>query len=88
MKIDLTKKNILTKGIKIASDVVGRNASRQHRLMRNPGVVCETLTCFYASAAVNWFYSKVNQFTAARTPCETRAAQSRQRWAQYDTLKL
>jgi len=56
--------------------------------MRNPGVVCETLTCFYASAAVNWFYSKVNQFTAARTPCETRAAQSRQRWAQYDTLKL
>jgi hypothetical protein len=41
------------------------------------------LTCFYASAAVNWFENKVNQFTAARTPCETRAAQSRPRYAPY-----
>ena len=40
------------------------------RLVCNPGVVCKTLTCFYASAAVNWFYNKVNQFTAARTPYE------------------
>jgi hypothetical protein len=40
------------------------------------------LTCFYASAAVNWFENKVNQFTAARTPCETRAAQSRPRCLQ------
>jgi hypothetical protein len=40
------------------------------RLMCNPGVVSLTLTCFYASAAVNWFENKVNQFTAARTPYE------------------
>jgi hypothetical protein len=40
------------------------------RLVCNPGVVSETLTCFYASAAVNWFENKVNQFTAARTPYE------------------
>jgi hypothetical protein len=48
----------------------------------NPGVVSETLTCIYAGAAVNWFENKVNQFTAARTPCKTRAAQSRPRWLQ------
>jgi hypothetical protein len=40
------------------------------RLVCNPGVVSLTLTCFYASAAVNWFENKVNQFTAARTPYE------------------
>jgi hypothetical protein len=40
------------------------------RLVCNPGVVSETLACFYASAAVNWFENKVNQFTAARTPYE------------------
>jgi hypothetical protein len=51
--------------------------------MRNPGVVSRMLTCFYAGAAVNWFEKKVNQFTAARTPCETRAAQSRPRYAPY-----
>jgi hypothetical protein len=53
----------------------------QHRLLCNPGVVSEYPTCFYAGAAVNWFENKVNQFTAARTPCETRAAQSRPRCA-------
>jgi hypothetical protein len=53
------------------------------RLVCNPGVVSETLACFYASAAVNWFENKVNQFTAARTPCETRAAQSPPRCALY-----
>jgi hypothetical protein len=47
----------------------------------NPGVVFETLACIYACAAVNWFENKVNQFTAARTPFETRAAQSRPRYA-------
>jgi hypothetical protein len=47
----------------------------------NPGVVWKTLACYYASAAVNWFENKVNQFTAARTPCQTRAAQSRGRCA-------
>jgi hypothetical protein len=40
------------------------------------------LTWFYAGAAVNWFENKVNQFTAARTPYQTRAAQSRPRWPQ------
>jgi len=40
------------------------------RLVCNPGVVCKTLACIYASAAVNWFENKVNQFTAARTPYE------------------
>jgi hypothetical protein len=49
--------------------------------MCNPGVVSKTLTYFYAGAAVNWFYNKVNQFTAARIPYETRAAQSRPRYA-------
>ena len=29
------------------------------RLMCNPGVVSETLTCFYASAAVNWLRIKL-----------------------------
>jgi hypothetical protein len=29
------------------------------RLVCNPGVVSETLTCFYASAAVNWFRIKL-----------------------------
>jgi hypothetical protein len=48
----------------------------------NPGVVSETLTCFYASAAVNWLKKKVNQFTAARTLCDVRAAQSRSRYLQ------
>ncbi|MFN5647685.1 MAG: hypothetical protein ACK458_09245 [Sphingobacteriales bacterium] len=41
-----------------------------HQLVCNPGVVSETLTCIYASAVVNWFENKVNQFTAARTPYE------------------
>jgi hypothetical protein len=49
--------------------------------MRNPGVASKMLTCFYAGAAVNWFCNKANQFTAARTPNQTRAAQSRKRWA-------
>ena len=40
------------------------------RLVCNPGVVWKTLACIYASAAVNWFENKVNQFTAARTPYE------------------
>jgi hypothetical protein len=40
------------------------------RLVCNPGVVSKTLTCFYASAAVNSFENKVNQFTAARSPYE------------------
>ena len=31
------------------------------------GILCKTLACFYAGAAVNWFENKVNQFTAART---------------------
>jgi hypothetical protein len=53
----------------------------QHRLLCNPGVVSEYPACLYACAAVNWFENKVNQFTAARTPCETRAAQSRPRCA-------
>jgi hypothetical protein len=51
--------------------------------MCNPGVVSETLACFYAGAAVNWFENKVNLFTAARTPYETRAAQSRRRYAPF-----
>jgi hypothetical protein len=54
----------------------------------NPGVVSLTLTCFYASAAVNWFENKVNQFTAARTPFEARAAQSRPRYAAIDQMKI
>ena len=29
------------------------------RLVCNPGVVSETLTCFYASAAVNWLRIKL-----------------------------
>ncbi len=41
----------------------------------------KTLACFYAGAAVNCFENKVNQFTAARTSYETRAAQSRPRYA-------
>ena len=52
------------------------------RLVCNPGVVCKTLACIYAGAAVNWFENKVNQFTAARIPYETRAAQSRPRCPQ------
>jgi hypothetical protein len=55
------------------------------RLVCNPGVVCKTLACFYASAAVNWFENKVNQFTAARTPYQTRAAQSRNRYRPFAT---
>jgi hypothetical protein len=51
--------------------------------MCNPGVVSETLACFYAGAAVNWIENKVNQFTAARIPYETRAAQSRRRYAGF-----
>jgi hypothetical protein len=43
------------------------------------GVASKTQTCFYAGAAVNCFENKVNQFTAARTPYQTRAAQSRPR---------
>jgi len=43
----------------------------------NPGVASWTLTCFYASAAVNWLKKKVNQFAAAQSLNETRAAQSR-----------
>jgi len=59
------------------------------QLLCNPGVVSETLTCFYACAAVNWFQNKVNQFTAARTPYETRAAQSLLRCAWlYETYFL
>jgi hypothetical protein len=49
----------------------------------NPGVVSDILTCIYASAAVNWFENKVNQFTAARTPYQTRAAQSRRRYGVF-----
>jgi hypothetical protein len=51
----------------------------------NPGGASESQACFYAGAAVNWFYNKVSQFTAARTPYQTRAAQSRPRWPQYPT---
>ncbi len=52
----------------------------------NPGVVSETLTYFYSCAAVNCFENKVNQFTAARTPVETRAVQSRPSYVQFDVI--
>ncbi len=52
--------------------------------MCNPGVVSRTLACFYASAAVNCFEKKVNQFTAARTPFETRAAQNHPRCVPFN----
>ena len=54
--------------------------------MCNPGGVSEYPACLYACAAVNWFENKVNQFTAARTPYETRAAQSRPRCAQLEPM--
>jgi hypothetical protein len=40
---------------------------RKHRLRFNSGGVSETLSCCYASAAVNCRKSKFNQFAAART---------------------
>ena len=56
--------------------VQDQKPTRNTQLLCNPGVVLEYLACIYAGAAVNWFENKVNQFTAARTPCEARAAQS------------